>query len=86
MIAAASEPAPGSVIASADIVGSEVQSGGIQRRHCSGVPSCRIGPAKKPALATSEPIGASPHASSSLIRQCVRTLWMPPPPYSSGRS
>ena len=86
VIAAASEPAPGSVIASAAIVGGAAHSGGIHRSRCASVPSSRIGPAKNEPLVASEPIGASPHASSSAIRHWVRTLSTPPPPYRSGRS
>ena len=80
MIAAASDPAPGSVIANAVIGGSSEHRGATQRRRCSSVPSSASGAAKNEALPTRDPIGESPHASSSPTKHPVRTESMPPPP------
>ena len=81
---AASEPAPGSVVASAVSGGLSPVSGSIQRRFCSSVPSASTGSAKKPPEVTRLPIPEQPRQSSSWTMQPVRQSVMPPPPYSSG--
>ena len=86
VIALASEPASGSVVASAPSFGLGPQSGGTQRAFCASVPSSTMTPAKNEAEPMKLPIGASPYVSSSWIRQAVVRSVMPPPPNSSGRS
>ena len=83
-IEAASEPAPGSVVASAVSTGFSPVSGSIQRRFCSSLPSASTGSAKKPPEVTRLPIPEQPQQSSSWTMQPVRQSVMPPPPYSSG--
>ena len=85
-IAVASDPASGSVVASAPSSGSGPHSGGTQRCFWASVPSSRTVPAKKPAEQMRLPIAASPQVSSSAMRQAVMRSSMPPPPYSSGMS
>ena len=84
VIAAASEPTPGSVDASAVSGGVGEQSGASHRCCCSGVPTSTTGRAKNPPDVTRFPIPAQPQFSSSWTMQPVRTSATPPPPTSSG--
>ena len=79
-IAAASEPASGSVVASAVSGGTARVSGRTQRSHCSGVPSASTGSAKKPFDVIRFPSPAQPCESSSCTMQPVRQSVIPPPP------
>ena len=84
MIDAASDPAAGSVVASAANTGRGPHSGGTQRRFCSSLPSAMIVWAKKPPEQSRLASASSPHDSSSDTRHAVKTSSMPPPPYSAG--
>ena len=86
MIAAASDPASGSVVASAVAGGAGPHSGGSQRSRCSAEPSASSGPAKNPPWEMQSAIGLSPQVSSSITRSWSTRLSTPPPPYSAGRS
>ena len=81
---AASDPAPGSVVASALIGGLSPAIGSIQRRFWSSLPSSRTGLAKKPPEVIRLPIPAQPQDSSSWTMQPVSRSVRPPPPNSSG--
>ncbi len=71
MIAEASEPAPGSVRASAAAGESGRVSGVTHRCFCSSVPSARIGPAKNPLPLITAETPLSPQVSSSVMRDAV---------------
>ena len=83
-IEAASEPAPGSVVASAVSGGRSPAIGSSQRRCCSSLPSSTIGSAKKPPEVIRLPIPAQPRQSSSWTTTPVTQSVSPPPPTSSG--
>src|SRR5919204_871596 len=85
-MAAASDPASGSVMASPHAGGFASHSGGSQRSFCSSVPMARSGPAKNPPCRMTCVMGLSPQASSSTIRQAATRLSTPPPPYCAGMS
>jgi hypothetical protein len=85
-IAAASEPAPGSVIATAQAGGRRWQSDGSQRSFCSAVPSASSGFAKNAPWPITHAMGLSPQAISSMTWQQSRRLETPPPPYCTGSS
>ena len=83
-IDAASEPEPGSVVAS-EVIGVSAPASGVSHaRFCSSVPSSMTGSAKKPFEQRRLPMPRSPTHSSSWTRTCVNTSVNPPPPYSSG--
>ena len=86
MMAAASEPAPGSVWRAPPAAGRARVRGGTHRRFCSSVPSSRTAPAKNPRPLITADTPVSPQVSSSVTRQAVSRLSMPPPPYASGMS
>ena len=73
VIAAVSEPTPGSVEASAVSGGRWPHSGASQRCRCSGVPTSISGRAKKPAEVIRLPMPAQPQFSSSWTMQPVST-------------
>src|SRR5919201_6008115 len=85
-MAAASDPASGSVIASPQAGGVGPQSCGSHLSFCSSVPMARRGPAKNPPCRMTCAMGLSPHASSSTILQVASRLPTLPPPYAVGMS
>ena len=84
VIAAVSDPTPGSVDASAVSGGRSVHSGASQRCRCSSIETSITVRAKNAPEVIGLPMPAQPQFSSSWTMQPVSTSSMPPRPTSSG--
>ena len=84
------DPAPGSVRPNAPVWGIfaslfGLQNGVSQRRRCSGVPMASMALAVSPLAEMWTAMPASPHESSSAMRQVMSLSVMPRPPSSAGK-